>query len=125
MAAVYIDMTGAYIAVTCLTALALAYAGYMNFVRHEVVIAAAERVRAPQSWMLPLGTILTAGALGLLVGFAVPAIGTAAAIGVVVYFCLAVGAHLRVGDYKLAPPGAFLLLGLASLAFGLAERGPW
>jgi hypothetical protein len=43
--------------------------------------------------MLPFGTLLAAGALGLLVGFAVPVIGTAAAIGLVLYFLGAVGAH--------------------------------
>lgn len=116
-------MTIAYIIVTCVTALALSYAGFMNFTRQEAVIEAAERVRAPQSWIYPLGTILSAGALGLLLGFAVPLIGTFAATGVVLYFCTAIGAHLRVGDRHLAPASVFLLLGAVTLALGLADRG--
>jgi hypothetical protein len=118
-------MTAAYTTVAALTAVALAYAAYMNFVGHESVIAVAERVRVPQSWMLPLGVLLAAGALGLLVGFAVPLIGTAAAVGIVLYFCVAIGAHLRVRDYQLGPAAIFLSLGVATLALGVADRGPW
>lgn len=116
-------MATAYFTVATLTAIALAYAGYMNFVGHEVVIEAAEAVRAPQSWIYPLGTILSAGALGLLLGFVVPVIGAAAAIGVILYFCAAIAAHLRVGDYHLLPPAMFLALALATLALDLADGG--
>lgn len=115
-------MTASYIAVTILAASALAYAACLNFVRHEMVATAAERVRVPESWMLPLGSLLAMGALGLLVGFAVPAIGTAAAAGVVVYFLCAVGAHLRVRDSHLGPAAAFLSLAVAALAVSLAHR---
>lgn len=118
-------MTTAYIAVTVLAVIALAYAAYLNFSRDELVTAAAKRVRAPESWIYPLGTLLAAGALGLLLGFAVPWIGTAAAVGVVLYFLCAVGAHLRVGDSRLAPAAAFLSLAVAALAVGLAHRGLW
>jgi hypothetical protein len=50
--------------------------------------------------MVPLGTLLASGAVGLLTGFAVPALGTAAAIGLVLYFICAVTAHLRVRDRR-------------------------
>ena len=115
-------MTTVYIAVTILAASAYGWAAYMNFVRHESVIEVAERVRVPPSWMLPLGSILAAGALGLLVGFAVPAIGTAAAVGFVLYFLCAVGAHLRVGD-QFGTAAIFLLLAMAALLVSLAHRG--
>jgi DoxX-like protein len=115
-------MIAAYIAVTILAASAYAYAAYMNFVRHESVVAAAERVRVPQSWMLPLGSLLAVGALGLLVGFAVPAIGTAAAAGLVVYFLIAVGAHVRVRD-QVGTAAIFLMMAVAALSVSLAYRG--
>lgn len=118
-------MTAIYIAVTILAAIALAFAACLNFIRHEMVAAAAKKVRVPESWMLPLGTLLAAGSLGLLVGFAVPLIGTAAAVGVVLYFLCAVGAHLRVRDFQLGPPAVFLSLGAAALAVGVAHRGLW
>jgi hypothetical protein len=116
-------MTAAYIAVTVLTAATLAYAAYLNFVRDDLVIAAAERVRVPASWIYPLGTLLAAGSLDLLVGFAAPLVGTAAAVGVVLYFLCAVGAHLRVHDREIGPAAAFLALAVAALAVGVAHRG--
>jgi hypothetical protein len=118
-------MFAAYIAVTVLAAIALAFASYLNFVRHESVTVVAKRVRVPESWMVPLGTLLAAGALGLLVGFAVPLIGTAAAVGLVLYFLGAVGAHLRARDYQFGNAAIFLSLALATLAVGLAHRGAW
>jgi hypothetical protein len=116
-------MLAAYIAVTALTAIANAYAAYMDFARDESVIATAERVRLSQAWMIPLGTLLAAGAVGLLVGFAVPVIGTAAAIGLVLYFICAVGAHLRVHDRQFAAAAIFLSLAVAALVVGLAYHG--
>lgn len=116
-------MATAYVAVATVTAIALAYAGYMNFTRNEVVIEAARTVRAPQSWIYPLGTILSAAALGLLLGFVVPAVGAAAAIGVVLYFSAAMFAHVRVGDYHLLPPAIFLALAVATLALDVADGG--
>ena len=116
-------MTAAYIAVTVLAAIALAYAAYLNFVRDELVTAAAERVRVSESWIYPLGTLLAAGALGLLIGLGVPWVGTAAAVGVVVYFLGAVAAHLRVHDRHIGAAAAFLTLAVAALAVGLAHRG--
>ncbi len=57
------------------------------------------------------------GAIGVLVGFAVPAIGVAAAIGLTLYFLGAVAFHVRAGDGPDAfgPP-----LGLAVLAAAAA-----
>lgn len=44
-----------------------------------------------------------------------PLIGSAAAIGVVLYFIGAVVTHLRVKDYEIAPPVALALLAAAAL----------
>lgn len=116
-------MATAYFIVATLTAIALSYASWMNFTRNEMVLQAARTVRAPESWISPLGTILSAGALGLLLGFLVPVIGAAAAIGVVLYFAAAIGAHLRVGDHHLLPPAIFLALAVATLALNVADGG--
>jgi NAD(P)H-dependent FMN reductase len=53
-------------------------------------------------------------AVGLLAGFAVPALGTAAAIGLVVYFICAVTAHLRVRDRGIGGAVFFLVLAAAA-----------
>ena len=51
-----------------------------------------------------LGLLEIAGALGLILGIAVPALGIVAGIGVVLYFVGAVVAHLRVGRHDLIGP---------------------
>ena len=61
-------------------------------------------------WMVPLGVCLAAGALGLLLGLAVSALGTAAAVGLVGYFVCAVAAHARARDRRVGGAVSFLVL---------------
>src|SRR5437016_8352870 len=108
-------MFAAYIAVTLLASAAFGYAAYSSVTGAEFVKAAADKTRVPQSWTIPLGALLAAGALGLLVGFAVPLLGTLAAVGLVLYFLGALGAHLRAHNYQLGPPAVFLCVAVAAL----------
>jgi hypothetical protein len=62
-----------------------------------------------------------AGALGLLVGIGVPVIGTAAAVGLVLFFVAAIITHLRARDYSLGPAVVFLLLAVAALVLRWAS----
>jgi hypothetical protein len=114
-----------YIAVTLLTTIANAFSAFMDFIRHERVVVVMEKGRVPRSWMVPLGALKAVGALGLLVGFAVPLIGTAAAVGLVLFFLCAVVVHLRAGFYEFGNLAIFLSLAAAALAVGLAHRGAW
>jgi hypothetical protein len=114
-----------YLVTTILVALANGYAASLNFVGAESVKVVADRVQVSRVWMVPLGTLLASGAVGLLTGFAVPALGTAAAIGLVVYFICAVTAHLRVGDRQIGGALFFLLLAAAALTADVAYRNHW
>src|SRR5215470_11678664 len=87
-----------YVVITVLVALANGYAASLNFVGAESVKVVADKVQVSRRWMIPFGILLACGALGLLIGFAVPLLGTAAAIGLVLYFICALSAHLRVHD---------------------------
>jgi hypothetical protein len=109
-----------YLATTILAALANGYAACLNFVGAESVKVVADRVQVSRRWMVPFGTLLASGAVGLLAGFAVPALGTAAAIGLVLYFVCAVTAHLRVRDREIGGAAFFLLLAAAALATDVA-----
>jgi DoxX-like family len=109
-----------YLLTTILAALANGYAASLNFVGAESVKLVAERVRVSRGWMVPLGMLLASGAVGLVTGFAVPALGTAAAIGLVLYFICALTAHLRVGDRQIGGAVFFLLLAAAALATDVA-----
>ena len=109
-----------YLVITILAALANGYAGSLNFVGAESVKEVADHVHVSQRWMIPFGTLLAAGAVGLLVGLAVPALGIAAAIGLVLYFICAITAHVRVRDRQFGGAVFFLLLAAAALAAGVA-----
>ena len=76
--------------------------------------------------MVPLGTLLASGAVGLSgASFAVPALGTAAAICLVVYFICAVTAHLRVHDRQIGGAVFFLLLAAAALTTSVGYHNHW
>ncbi len=105
----------AYLAITILTAFANGYAATMNFVGAESVKVVADRLQVSQRWMLPFGVLLAAGALGLMIGLAVPPLGIAAAAGLVVYFICALSAHIRAHDRNVGGAVTFLLLAVAAL----------
>jgi hypothetical protein len=112
-----------YILITCLTALMNGYAAYLNFSGAESVKAIADRVRVPRSWMVRLGTLQVCGAVGVLAGFALPWLGAAAGVGLVVYFICAVTAHLRVGDRQIGGAVFFLAVSVAALSTNLVYYG--
>ncbi|MGW1882858.1 DoxX family protein [Streptomyces sp. NPDC001970] len=75
----------------------------------------------PHAWIHPLGAAKAAGALGLLAGLASPAVGVAAATGLVLYFAGAVITVARARRYSHIPyPGLFLVPAAGSLALGPA-----
>ena len=115
-------MFSAYVVVTLMAIAASTFVAVANFVRLEFVLTTAAKVRVPQSWITMLGALNAAAALGLLLGLiGVPLIGTAAAIGLVLYFVGAIITHLRARDYSIGPAAAFLLLAVAALVLGLAS----
>ena len=79
------------------------------------------KANVPQSWLVSLGALKAAGALGLLVGIGVPPLGVAAAIGLVLFFLGAIITHFRARYWNIAPPVAFLLLAAGSLVLRAAS----
>lgn len=119
-------MHAAYIAVTGVAAVVYGYAAFLNFTHNESVARTTARLGVPASWMVPLGCLLAAGAVGLVVGFAVPVLGTAAASGLVLYFVCASAAHLRARDTQVLSWvnwAVFFALAVAALVVALAYRG--
>jgi DoxX-like family len=106
-----------YVVVTVITAIITAAVAIADFVPAGFVLANSAKVHVPRSWLPMLGTLKLAGAIGLLVGLVgLPAIGIAAATGLVLFFIGAVIAHLRAHVLaNIAFPGAYLGLSAASL----------
>jgi hypothetical protein len=105
---------------TIVVIIAAAWIGFSAFslLTHKAfVVDNLEDYGVPKTWWPWLGTVKGLGALGLLVGLAVPAIGVAASVGLVAYFIGAVIAIMRTGAYGHIP---FPLLYLApALAAGV------
>ncbi|WP_216208750.1 DoxX family protein [Amycolatopsis aidingensis] len=113
-------MFTAYLVVTLLTAAANLAAALADFLRAEWILGNMDAYGLPRSWINPLGVLKAAGALGLLAGFAVPALGIAAAAGLVLYFLGAMLTVARARWYRhLGYPGVFLLLAAGSLTLHL------
>jgi hypothetical protein len=116
-------MSTAFVFITGMTAAANIAAATVDFRRAPWVLDNMTKYGIPHSWLFPLGALKAAGAGGLLVGIAVPLIGAAAALGLILYFVGAVIAVARARWYSHIPfPAAFLLLAASSLALRLAER---
>lgn len=112
-------MSPLHVTVTLFAAALNAAAAVANLAGHEYPKRQADLNRVPRSWVRPLGALLGAGALGLLAGLAVPAAGTAAAIGLVLYFLLALGAHVRAGNYQLGGWALFFTAAVVALMVNL------
>jgi DoxX-like family len=106
-----------YVVVTLITAIVTAAIAIPDFIPAGFVLANSAKVHVPRSWLPMLGALKLAGAIGLLAGVVgLPAIGIAAASGLVLYFIGAVIAHIRAGVFhNIAFPGAYLGLSAASL----------
>jgi hypothetical protein len=102
--------------VTVLLAAILAFAAIRKLTHREDVVASYAKVGVPEERLNQLAFILLLGAAGLLLGLAWAPIGIAAAVGVVVYFVLAIVAHLRHDDVgNLPTPVAIEVMAVVAL----------
>jgi hypothetical protein len=110
-------MFTAYVLVTVLAAMIYGYASYVDFARVGWVLDNMNTYGVPQSWLSLLGVLKATAAVGLLIGLAIPLVGSAAAIGLVAYFVGACVIVLRKHCWShIAAPLVFLLPAVASLA---------
>jgi len=102
--------------VSVLLALLLVFAAARKLSHRPEIVATYTRVGVPEERLNALAWVLLAGAAGLVAGLFWPPVGVAAGAGLVLYFLLAIGAHVRAGDARNLPtPVAMELLALASL----------
>ena len=104
-----------YMVVTILAAAANIFSAALDFIRYKPILINMAKVGVAESWITTLGILKGAGALGLLIGVGVPAVGIAAAAGLVLFFIGAIITHLRGHDYSFGMAIMFLLLAIAAL----------
>jgi hypothetical protein len=125
MFAAYVIVTIVAVAVAVAVA-ATAFSGIAAILHFKPILPGMAKAGVPESWLtFPIGTLKTAGAVGLLLGLiGVPVIGTAAAIGLILFFVCAIYTHVRAGDYspQFGLANGYLLLAVAALALDLTVR---
>jgi hypothetical protein len=115
-------LSTAYAIVTLVTAFFTGSAAVVYLIGHEYPKAQADMKGIPRRYVPVLGSLLAAGAAGLLIGFAAPLLGTLAAAGLFLYFTGALVAHLRVGSRNLAGWAIFYVTVIADLAVNLLHH---
>jgi hypothetical protein len=110
-----------YTTITIIAAVFTGTAAFTYLIGHEYPRTQADLKRIPRSWVPVLGSLLAAGAVGLVAGFAVPVLGVLASGGLVLYFVGAFVAHLRVGSRALVGPAVFLVTEVAALVVNLTR----
>jgi hypothetical protein len=111
----------AYVVVTVVAAMTTAYAAIVDFSRPRWILNNMTKYGVPHSWLPTLGALKAVGALGLLVGLAVPMIEVAASIGLVLFFLGAIVTVIHARWYSHIPaPALFLLPVTGSLVLQLA-----
>jgi hypothetical protein len=116
-------MHAAHVVITLTTAVVTAGIAVADLIPAGFVLANSAEVRVPRSWLPALGAVKLAGATGLIVGLmGLPALGIAAAVGLVLFFVGAVITHLWARVlYNIAFPGAYLCLSAATLALMVVD----
>ena len=115
-------MTTAYVAVTLIAIAANGFSGIAALLHFEPILAGMAKADVPESWLtFPIGTLKTAGAVGLAAGLVFRPVGVAAAIGLVLFFVCAIYTHVKASDYsaQFGLAFGFLSINVAALALSL------
>ena len=105
----------ATVIVSVLLALALTGSAAAKATSQPAVVPGISAVGVPENRIPLLAIPLFAGAVGLVAGLCIEPIGVAAAACLVLYFVLAIGAHVRAKDPNIAPPAALGVVAAAAL----------
>jgi hypothetical protein len=110
-------MFAAAAVISSLLAALLVFSAIRKLSHRPEVVATYTRVGVPEDKLDYLALLLLAGAVGLVAGLFWGPLGVAAAAGLVVYFLLAIGAHIRADDaVHLTAPVVIELMAVAALA---------
>jgi uncharacterized membrane protein YphA (DoxX/SURF4 family) len=115
-----------HLVISLLVAATCGFSGIAALLRFAPILPGMAAADVPKSWLVfPIGTLKTAGALGVLIGvFTLPPLGTIAAFGLVLFFTCAIYTHIRARDYsgQFGLACGFFLLCLADVLLGVSFR---
>jgi hypothetical protein len=111
-------MDVALIVVSILLAALITFSAALKLTHRPAVVESYRKAGVPETWLNGLAALLLAAAAGLIGGLWWPIAGIAAAAGLVGYFALAVGFHIRADDtaHMITPS---VLAGIAAAAVAL------
>ena len=118
-------MSTAYLTTTLIAVAANGFSGIAALLQMQAIVPGMAKAGVPVSWLrFPIGTMKTAGALGLAAGLAFRPLGVAAATGLVLFFVCAIYTHIRASDYspQFYLANGFLALNVAAFALALHEK---
>lgn len=108
-------MTAFHITLVAITAGANTFSAVADFLRLERIRVSMTRVGVPTQLLPWLGVPKALAVAGLLAGLGNPWLAVAAAAGLVVFFLLAIGTHVRAHDRMIGLPVGFLVLAVGVL----------
>ena len=115
-------MTTTHLTTTLIAIAANGFSGIAALLHFKPILPGMASAGVPLSWLtFPIGTLKTAGALGLAAGLAYRPLGIAAAIGLILFFVCAIYTHILAKDYtpQFGLANGFLALNVATLALSL------
>jgi hypothetical protein len=116
-------MVIATVIVSALLAAVLLFSARGKLIKDPTTVKMLTGLGVPEDKFWFLASAEIAGAGGLVIGLFWWPLGVAAAAGVILYFVLALGSHLRISDFKNAPAPVILgLVAAAALVLRLASN---
>jgi len=106
----------AVVVISIVLAALLTASAAMKLSHRPAAVEGYRKAGVPESWLNGLAAVLLVAAAGLIVGLWWPIAGIAAAVGLVIYFVLAVGFHVRASDTAHAATPAVLACVAVALA---------
>ncbi|MEU4063389.1 DoxX family protein [Streptomyces wedmorensis] len=113
----FAEMSTTAVVVTAVAAFMAGFSAASIFFRAKFVVEPLAEYGVPRAWWNWLGAAKAAGAVGLVVGYVVPVVGTLAATGLILYFAGAVITVVRARSYgHVAFPLVYMAPAVAALA---------
>ncbi|MFV1363119.1 DoxX family protein [Mycolicibacterium elephantis] len=111
------------VAISSVIALMICYSATLKLTHRPQVVESYARAGVPVRWLNALAAVLFVAAAALIAGIWWPLLGTVAAVGLIGYFLMAVGFHLRAKDLaNVAMPVVLMVLSASAATLHLVAH---